>query len=147
MCYKNSFIPHTIDKWNSLDNEIKNIPSFTGFKRKLNEDIHPCLAFFSTGQRRLNKIHCQLRNKASDLKHHLVLSHLSDGSSCACGDQVEDNFHYFYVCTLYIRQRYELFQKLRKFQNINLDIMLNGNPDLNNEDNAEIFSYVQNLYK
>jgi hypothetical protein len=35
----------------------------------------------------------------------LFLSHLSDGSGCPCGDDVEDNFHYFYVCPLFICQR------------------------------------------
>lgn len=142
-CYKNSYIPNTIDKWNSLDDDIKNIVSFTGFKRKLNEDIHPCPAFFSAGIRKYNVIHCQLRNESSDLNHHLVISHLSDSSRCACGDQIEDNFHYFYVCPLYIRQRYDLFRKLKKYENLDLDVLLNGNPESNDEDNLKIITYVQ----
>ena len=57
-CYKNGCIPNTIDKWNSLDDDdIKNTVSFPGFKIKLNEDIHPCPAFFSAGIRKYNIIY------------------------------------------------------------------------------------------
>ena len=141
--YKNSFIPHTLEKWNSLDGEVKNILSFTGFKRKLNEDISPCPVFFSTGSRKVNIIHCQLRNEASDLKDHLFCDHLSDSSICACGDPVEDNFHFFYVCPFYIYQRYELFRKISNFNNVNLDVLLQGCSDFNIDENTEIFTYVQ----
>jgi hypothetical protein len=36
-------------------------------------------------------------------------SHLSDSSQFACGDAIENNFHYFYVCPLFIRNRIQLF--------------------------------------
>ena len=57
----------------------------------------------------LNIWHCQLRNEASSLNHHLFQSHLSNNSQCACGDAIENNFHYFYVCPLFIRHRIQLF--------------------------------------
>jgi hypothetical protein len=46
------------------------------------------------GTRKYNILHCQLRNLAiSNLNQHKFLSHLSDGSWCPCGEDVEDNFH------------------------------------------------------
>jgi hypothetical protein len=36
-----------------------------------------------------------------------------------CGDAIENNiFHYFYVCPLFIRHRIQLFNSLRKFQDV-----------------------------
>ena len=141
--YKRSFFPCVLNEWNSLDDNIKNTPSNMGFKRKLNEDITPCPAYFYEGIRKYNIIHCQLRNEVSDLNHHLVLSHLSDSSRCACGDDIEDNFHFFYVCPRYIRQRYELFNTLRNYDNLCLDVLLNGIKHLDTDQNIHICLAVQ----
>jgi exoribonuclease II len=65
-------------------------------------------SFYSIGSRTLNIWHCQLRNEASSLNHHLFQSHLYDSSQCACGDAIENNFLYFYVCPLFIRHRIQL---------------------------------------
>jgi len=46
----------------------------------------------------------------TDLQH---LNNSSDSSRYPCGDDVEDNFHYFYVCPLFICQRILLFTQLR----------------------------------
>jgi hypothetical protein len=47
------------------------------------------------------------------------------------GDAIENNFHYFYVCPLFIRHRIQLFNSLKKFQDVlNLDILLKGSPIL-----------------
>jgi hypothetical protein len=94
----------------------------------------------------LNIWHCQLRNEASSLNHHLFQSHLFDSSQCACGDAIENNFHYFYVCPLFIRHRIQLFNSLRKFQDVlNLDILLKGSPILTVEENTEIFDAVHHF--
>ena len=92
--------------------------SLSSFKTKLNEDIDRPPSFYSTGSRCSNIWHCQLRNEASNLNHHLFQAHLSDSPQCACGDEIEDNFHYFYVCPLFIRQRIMLFHTLRNHQGI-----------------------------
>ena len=122
---------------------MKNISSSLGFKRKLNEDNISCPAHFYVGSRKCNMIHCQLRNEVSDLNHHLVLSHLSDSSQCECGDEIQDNFHYFYVCPRYIRQRCELFDTLRNYHSLNLDILLNGNMSFDKDQNILICLAVQ----
>jgi len=38
---------------------------------------------------------------------------------------------------------YDLFRKLKKYENLDLDVLLNGNPESNNEDNLKIITYVQ----
>ena len=37
----------------------------------------------------------------------------SDGAVCACGGGVEDNYHFFYLCPLFNRQREQLFSDLQ----------------------------------
>jgi hypothetical protein len=80
---------------------------------------------------------------ASNLNQHKLLSHLSDGSRCPCGDDVEDNFHYFYVCPLFICQRILLFTQLRDLADfLNIDVPLKGPPDLSFDDNVLIMNSV-----
>ena len=69
----------------------------------------------------------------------LVGMYLSNGSGCPWGDEVEDNFHYFYVCPLFICQRLLLFTQLRDLAYfLNIDILLKGSPDLSFDDNVLI---------
>lgn len=140
---KKGFFPCALDLWNKLDNDTQNIPSLSLFKKKLNEDIVKPPSYFCIGHRRTNIIYCQLRNEVSNLNHHLFMSHLSDSPQCACGDTVEDSFHYFYVCPLYLRHRSQLFKDLQKFiGNLTVDILLNGSPDYSIEDNTTITNAV-----
>jgi hypothetical protein len=63
--------------------------------------------------------------------------YLSNGSGCPWGDEVEDNFHYFYVCPLFICQRLLLFTQLRDLAYfLIIDILLKGSPDLSFDDNG-----------
>ena len=33
-----------------------------------------------------------------DLMHHLFQAHLYESSQCECGKEIEDNYHYFWIC-------------------------------------------------
>ena len=55
-----SFIPFTIALWNIFKNRL------THFYKTWDTN-----AFYNFGTRKFNIIHCQLRNKASNLKVHL----------------------------------------------------------------------------
>jgi hypothetical protein len=73
-------------------------------------------------------------DRVHNLNQHKFLSHLSDGSGCPCEDDVEDNFHYFYVCPLC--HRILLFTQLRNLAYfLNIDVLLKGSPDLSFDDN------------
>ena len=98
----------------------------------------PCSPYFALGTRKYNIFHCQLRNLASNLNQHL-----SDSSRCPCGDDVEDNFHYFYVCPLFICQRILLFTQLRDLADfLNIDVLLKGSSDLSFDNNVLIMNSV-----
>lgn len=144
--YKNSFYPSVLDQWNQLDVDIQNLQSGAMFKKQISQEICVPPPSFEYGQRKLNILHCQLRNLASNLKHHLFLSHLSDSAQCGCGDDTEDNFHYFYVCPYFIQQRFALFSTLRRFTDIlNIDTLLMGSSELSVDDNIEIVDAVHNF--
>jgi hypothetical protein len=100
--YKCSFSPNVIDSWNLLDVDNQNQHSRLMFKKQIRSNISVLPPYVAIGTRKYNIFHCQLRNLASNLNQYKFLSHLSDCSECPCGDDVEDNFHYFYVCPLFI---------------------------------------------
>lgn len=61
---------------------------------------------FDHGPKRENIIHCQLRNKASNINAHLNEDFLIEDSSCQyCGNSYEDAEHYFLSCSKYAIQR------------------------------------------
>ena len=122
---------------------MKNQHSRLMFKKQIRSTISVPPPYFALGRRKYNILHCQFRNLASNLNQHKFLSHLSDGSGCPCGDDVEDNFHYFYVCPLFICQRILLFTQLRDLAYfLNIDVLLKGSPDLSFDDNVLIMNSV-----
>ena len=59
------------------------------------------------------------------------------------GDDVEDNFHYFYVCPLFICKRILLFTQLRDLADLlSIDVPLKGSHDLSFDDNVLIMNSV-----
>jgi hypothetical protein len=126
--YKCSFSPNVIDSWNLLDVDTQNQYSRLMFKKQIRSNISVLPPYFALGTRKYNIFLCQLRNLASNLNQYKFLS---DGSECPCGDDVEDNFHYFYVCPLFICQRILLFTQLRDLADfLNSDVLLKRSPDL-----------------
>ena len=141
--YKCSFFPNVIDSWNLLDVDMQNQHSRLMFKKQIRSNISVPPPYFALGTRKYNIFHCQLRNVASNLNQHKFLSHLSDGSGCPCGDHVEDNFHYFYVCPIFICKRILLFTQLRDLADLlSIDVLLKGSPDLSFDDNVLIMNSV-----
>ena len=141
--YKCIYFPNVIDSWNLLDVDTQNQHSRLMYKNEIRSNISVTPPYFTLGTRKYNIFHCQLRNLASNLNQHKFLSHLSDGSVCPCGDDVEDNFHYFYVCPLFICQRILLFTQLRDLADfLNIDVLLKGSPDLSFDDNVLIMNSV-----
>ena len=112
-------------------------------KKQIRSNISVPPPYCALGTRKYNIFHCQLRNLASNLNQHKFLSPLSDGSGCSCGDDVEDNFHYFYACPLFICQRILLFTQLRDLADfLSIDVLLKGSPDLSFDDNVLLMNSV-----
>lgn len=139
--YSNSFLPSTIRDWNALPTEIRNLPTLSLFKSYLTRNSQRTPKYFYSENRKLQILHTRLRTKCSSLNYHLFLRNISPTPLCDCG-QVESNYHFFFECPFYNAQRHILFNNLQEFD-IDLDVLLFGNSDLSDNDNAIIFSNVQ----
>jgi hypothetical protein len=69
--YQNSYFPCTIQAWNSLDLTIRNLPTFSSFKLKLQQIFftkrrNPQYSlYYSVGDRFLSVLHSRMRNKCT----------------------------------------------------------------------------------
>ena len=68
--FYNSFFPSTIRAWNDLSEDIKNSPSVTAFKYRLNRDTHPPPKYFNAGTRMGQVLHARIRMDCSALNSH-----------------------------------------------------------------------------
>ncbi len=95
--YSNSFLPSTVQNYNKLPEEIKNITSLTVFKSRLpgNTNKPPC--YYIIGTRKLQIQHCRLRLDCSPLNQFLYRRNLTNSPLCSCG-VVESTDHYLLRC-------------------------------------------------
>lgn len=94
--YYNNFLPSIIKTWNELPQDTKDCSSVASFKSNLNKNLPKKNKLFDHGPRRESIIHCQLRNKASNLNAHLYEDFLNEDPSCQyCGTSYEGTEHFF----------------------------------------------------
>ena len=76
---------------------------------------------------------------------HAVLfyNHLRDDPLCDCQQDVEDAEHFILKCPRYLKQRLVMFHKTRQFRPLSVSVVLNGNPDLDAENNLILFDAIQ----
>jgi hypothetical protein len=125
--YEQSFFPYSINLWNNLPNEVKELESLFSLKTFLNPKNNR-VALYYYGARWANVQQAKLRMKISnlnaDLCYHL---HVRSDPGCACGWQTENVEHYLCECPLYLQQRSNL---IRKLQMLGHGLVL-GKPDVN----------------
>ena len=147
--YQNSFFPSTIKTWNTLDLNIREVPTFFTFKKRLqfkyfrNKKI-PC--YFSSGDRYLNVLQSRLRNRCSALNSDLYRANLIPNALCSCGKSDETAKHFLLHCKNYIVQRNIFLIGIREISNdlpIDELTLLFGNEILNDEKNTKMFLQVQ----
>ena len=138
--FRKSFVPSSINLWNSLSCEKKYI-DIEQFKRNL-KDHDSVKELYYLGSRANNIKHAQLRMQCSKLNSHLFSLHVLDNPSCPCGAPDEDSFHFFYNCPLYIPQRQILMNEIANFHITDWNMLLFGNENLNFEDNTRLFQAV-----
>ena len=101
--------------------------------------------------RKINRIHAQIRMECSDLNKHLLKLHVIDSSICEmCTlNQVESANHYFFDCPMFRVERCELFRKINSIINCNvsLDVILFGCDNLSDEKNTQILESVEKFIK
>ena len=146
--FMKSFLPSTIRLWNDLPFNIRNLSSLTSFKTAI-KNIY-CIKpkkYYNYGSRKMNILHCQLRNNASNLNADLFNHFLKEDKSCdMCGFSSETSYHYFMNCPKYCMQRQNLIQNFNTLQlpmPLCLQLILNGDNNLTYNQNIAIFKLVQ----
>ena len=106
-------------------------------------------ALYNFGIRKVNIIHCQLRNEASNLKAHLSNDFLSNNTDCPnCRGPLEENNHFLFICPKYNNIRLVLLDSIQTLIpnnnniDINIDLLLHGNKSFSYHLNKEIFQAV-----
>ena len=95
------------------------------FKTMLNvksvySNLQIVLPYYIKGDRKLSVIHAHLRNNCSNLKHDLYRNFVEPDFSCRCGYSCEDANHYFFICSLYLNERVELFHSTVSYHPLSL---------------------------
>ena len=152
--YQNSYFPCTIQAWNSLDLTIRNLPTFSSFKLKLQQICYTKRRnpqYYSIGDRFLSVLHSRMRNKCSALNADLYHANLIVNYNCLCGYFNENAEHYLLHCNIFTLSRIIMLFEINKLNLIgipvNIDLLLFGNETLNCDINCSICVAVQTYIK
>ena len=116
--FKNSFFPYTINQWNKLDSSLRNLESFTLFRKKLLVsgggrptpnpvyNIHNPLGL---------KLLTRLRLGLSHLREHKFKYNFQDciNPLCICSIEIESTKHFFLHCHNYDNLRVTLLNDIK----------------------------------
>ena len=136
----NSFLPSTINTWNALPADVRSAPSLPAFKRNLNKNNNTVPQFYYDGDRKSSVHHARLRMHCSSLNEHLFSKNIVDSPYCQCGE-IEDTYHFFFICPLYRDSRSNLFDELHTLRPITLQLLLFGSKEANDQTNSNVFKY------
>ena len=143
-CYRRSFFPFAIRKWNMLSDETKQSPNIENFKFLLTQkhsNSDPPF-YFWYGERWPNIHHARLRMGCSKLNGDLFNNHIRDSPICQCGFHTENAIHYFFDCPNYARERIVMFNKIEQIRNVTAKTLLFGNKNLTSEENLIVINAV-----
>ena len=136
--FYNSFLPSSIRDWNRLNSDIRNAGTLDAFKFKLNQNL-PVIP----GIRKNQIWHTRIRTGCSSLKNDLFLKNIIDSPQCTCNSgEVENAYHFFFICQLYNHLRVELRQSIAQYCTMTLDVLLRGDERLSTNINSIIFEAV-----
>ena len=141
--FYNSFLPSLIWDWNRLNPDIRNAGTLDAFKYKLNQNLPVVPKHYFSGIRKYQIWHTRIRTGCSSLKNDLFLKSIIDSPLCACNSgEMENAYHFFYICQLYNHLRVELRQSIHQYCNMTLDVLLRGDERLSTNINSIIFEAV-----
>ena len=145
---RRSCVPSSLSLWNNLDETVRNSSTINSLKKNVksvysNLQIVP--PYYIKGDRKLSVIHARLRNNCSNLKHYLYKNFIEPDFSCRCGYSCEDANHYFFICSLYLKERVELFNCF--YHPLSLRTLLFGDKNLSTEDTFIIFRVIHRFIK
>ena len=136
----------TIRTWNTLDFNIREVPTFFTFQKRLQ------FKYFRNkpGNRYCNVLQSRLRNRCNALNSDLYRANLIPNALCSCGKSDETAKHFLLHCENYIVQRNIFLTGIREINN-DLQIyeltLLFGNEILNDEKNKKISYKFKNSFK
>ena len=94
---------------------IQNSTNYLEFKTKVSHHIHdtqPTPPWFYTGECTYNILIARLRNRCSNLNHHLFINYLRDTPTCGCGNPRENVDHFLFHCPQYTNARCRMLNSL-----------------------------------
>jgi len=141
-----SFLPSTINSWNSLTDEVRSAPSLNSFKSLLSRGRKDVPLFYYEGDRQTCVYHARLRTPCSNLNEHLFTKIIVESPLCTCGD-IEVTFHFLLSCPLYMGSRFELYNQLFAYRPLTVPLLLFGSPLLTDASNSYIFKCVYNYLR
>ena len=147
---RKSCIPSSLSLWNSLDSYIRSSNCTSHFKsnlKRLRPAITKVPSFYLTGDIYLSVLHARIRNKCSNLNNDLFNIHLSPTPLCNRCQETEDAEHFLFICPNFTEHQTTMFHSTRSFHPLNANKLLYGDPNLTNDENARIFTAVQNYIK
>ena len=101
--------------------------------------------------RKQDVILTRLRHNCSGLNGDLFRVNVVNNPRCDWGYAVEDARHFFYDCPLYNDQRNHLNASLISIDVTDLNMLLSGNPNLDNNINSSIqetvLKYIKDTYR
>jgi hypothetical protein len=145
--YRSSFLPDVINSWNSLPPYLREIESYSQFKRSLEKNKPVPKLLYYEGNRFESIMHARMRMQCSKLKDHLYRLHVVDDAKCLCQTTNETNNHFLLKCPLYRNQREQLITGITTElhvheSSISVELLLCGSNDHNEEFNTKLFKHV-----
>ena len=141
--FYNSFLPSSIRDWNRLNPDIRNAGTLDAFKLKLNQNLPVIPKHYYSGIRKYQIWHTRIRTGCSSLKNDLFLKNIIDSPLCTCNSgEIENAYHFFFICQLYTHLRVELRQSITQYCNMTLDVILRGDERLSTNINTTIYEAV-----
>ena len=128
--------------------DIKTSHTISEFKSKLKKEmlkVNNYLDYHYYGSRKVNSILASMRLRCSSLKYDLYRNNIIENSVCECGMTNETIFHFFFECERYTVIRNEFMNICSGFQNVNINIILNGCSELSKDDNMLLHDAVSNF--
>ncbi len=141
--FRKSFFAIAIEKWNKLPSTTRQITKLESFKKAITKDLKKCNILYFYGKRWPSVHHARIRIGCSKLKSDLYLNlHVINNQICTCGYRKEDAKHFFMHCPLYNDIRLDLYNAIYVYSPVTLNIILYGNPRLEQSINKFIFDAV-----
>ncbi len=137
--FRRSFFPLAINLWNKLTLNIRQITTLDDFKISLKKGKKEPNVLYYYGKRWPSVHHSRIRIGCSKLNYDLCYKlHVINEPYCICGE-ID---HYFLECPNFVDLRIDLFNAISAYSYVDLEVILQGSANLNEDQNKAIFDAV-----